>query len=413
MKLTTQGLETSPDIQPAWNAHRERLLRGESSFDELLEDLSDIERLAERYRGRIRDVIWIGIGGSSLGPRALIHALRDQMAHASPRFHFLESPDPSSWHWVRDQLSPETTLVVTVSKSGTTFETSALTLLAIEWLSKHFSTSELPIVWITDPEKGAFNALLKRLQHEDRKLEIPPSTGGRFSVFTPVGLFALALSGQNPARFLKGAAFALDAWKPRGEEPSNSPWTKLTAQLFSTEATHSEWVILPYSDRLSEFAAWSVQLLSESLGKSRKGPTILPGIGPQDQHSVLQLLKEGPLNKVVWFLTPALESRTPIPSIADPARESESALSSLHGVTLEELIHIEAHSTAESLHTEGVPTIMVEDLDLSAEGLGRLMMHFCLLTSLYAGFADINPFDQPGVEDSKVRIRAALNNRKT
>jgi glucose-6-phosphate isomerase len=165
-------------------------------------------------------------------------------------------------------------------------------------------------------------------------------------------------------------------------------------------------VLMPYSDRLRSFAAWFQQLWAESLGKAtdrkgnlvNRGPTPLPALGATDQHSLLQLLMEGPRDKVVLFLG--------VGSVPDPVeipliRQEFPALSYLGGHSLAELLETERKASMEALRQQGRPNLAIEVEDLTPGALGGLFMLF-MITTVYAGaLYGVDPLDQPGVELSK------------
>jgi glucose-6-phosphate isomerase len=144
----------------------------------------------------IKDCIFIGIGGSSLGPMCVLDSLK-HLADGKIQFHFFENPDPIDWNYRIQKLSAANTLVCVVTKSGTTYETLSIFMLAYDWLKRGVGpqNASAHTVAITDPEKGE---LLEFARKENiQTLSIAPCVGGRYSVFTPVGLFAIALAGLS------------------------------------------------------------------------------------------------------------------------------------------------------------------------------------------------------------------------
>ena len=173
------------------------------SLNQLEACLKQIEALRETPSLDITDCLFIGIGGSSLGPMCLIDSLKHRAL--SIKFHFFENPDPLDWQYRIARLTPKNTLVCVVTKSGTTYETLAIFMLAHQWLSRALGTpaAQKQIIAITDPEKGELRELC--LKEGISMLSIHPSVGGRYSIFTPVGLFAGALAGLDMRAFLNGA----------------------------------------------------------------------------------------------------------------------------------------------------------------------------------------------------------------
>lgn len=324
-----------------------------------------------KSEGPIDQVLWVGIGGSSLGSSALIRGLSLRAAQ-SPRFHFLESPDIFQWTELKKHLKPERTLIVYVSKSGETFETLAWRRMLGEWHAGRART-----VVLTDPVDGALRAWVTR-EHIP-SLPIASEVGGRFSVWTPVGSFAMELAGLNAKDFFDSSCAFL---KHREEW---IPYVKLAETLCrSPESVH---VLMPYSESLRGFTEWWVQLWAESLGKAGKGFFPIAAMGPQDQHSMLQLLLDGPRQAVTGFIT---------------VRPST-------GHFAEELVQVEFESTRQALlHAGRGNSFHIEIPAIDESSWGRLMTAWALMTA-YAGTAlGIDPLNQPAVAAIKNEIRARL-----
>ncbi len=338
----------------------------------------------------IRTCIIIGIGGSSLGPKSLLAALGTNRID----IRFLENPDPSEWLRVSHNIEPASTLVCVISKSGTTFETLALMQIALAWLGK--DRWQKHVLLITDPKDGE----LRRLSQAKSipSLPIDPSIGGRFSIFSPVGLFPLALAGHDPAQFLAGAR----AMKGK------TGFLRLAEKLITQFPQRSIHVLMPYASPLAFFGDWFAQLWAESLGKDGKGFTPLAALGAIDQHSILQLLRDGPDDKIVFFMTlgKVLQDVT-IPNILP----EYPTCASLAGHSLHELLQIEYTSIRDVFAQQGRPFGTVHLSMCDTYHLGALYFVFSVVTA-YTGFLwGINPFDQPGVEDGKLLIRARLQQK--
>jgi glucose-6-phosphate isomerase len=177
-----------------WNKLKARFTTGEIGFYDSLSStaISDVdasEKMAQEIlaSGRFTDALFLGIGGSSLGPISMLSALKhvSRARKRGLRVQFLENPDPIEWSGTISELNPATTLVVCVAKSGTTFETMSQYLLALEWIG--FDRWKTHSVAITDPAKGDLRKFAT--EHEIPTLAIHPSIGGRFSIFSPVGTF--------------------------------------------------------------------------------------------------------------------------------------------------------------------------------------------------------------------------------
>lgn len=397
----------------AWSRLKNRFGASDVGFYEIpvhpeLSQARESQELARQIlaSGRVTDVLFLGIGGSALGPLSLLLALQEKANGI--HFHFMENPDPTDWKTTISGLNPNSTLVCTVTKSGTTFETMAQTLLALEWLGKDRWKSHL--VAITDPSKGD----LKQFATHNGipTLHIAPSMGGRFSVFTPVGLFAAALAGLNVDELLNGAKQVRDFVEKAPME--KNPLFILGGEFIRHYQKRPIHVCMPYSTRLKQIGAWFVQLWGESLGKDGKGFTPLAAVGATDQHSILQLLRDGPDDKVTLFLTvDQVADEVKIPKLSQIGvpltQPSYSAFKLLEGHTLKGLLTTEYRATALVLTKQGRPNVTWQLDRLDERSLGALYFAFSVLTAFTGSLWGVNPFDQPGVEEGKVYTREALS----
>ncbi|MBT8398613.1 MAG: glucose-6-phosphate isomerase, partial [Gemmatimonadetes bacterium] len=356
-----------------------------------------VQALADGFGQWFENLVVLGIGGSALGATTLRDSLLgphwnqldDEARDHYPRLFVLDNVDPRSVSSLLGRLDLRRTLFNVISKSGSTAETMSQymvvegrlhDLLGQEPTRGHF-------LFTTDPESG----ILREIANEEGvpTLEVPGNVGGRFSVLSAVGLLPAAVAGIDITAVLDGA-------KDMADRCSTPVLKDNPAGLLATLLHHADTVqgasihvLMPYSDRLKSFAAWFQQLWAESLGKARTrdgrevnvGPTPLPAVGATDQHSLLQLLMEGPRDKVVLFMgVGAVEDPVEIPAI----RQEYSALSYLGGRSLFELLDTERRSTMEALRQQGRPNLSLEVDGLTPRAMGELFMLFEMAT-VYAG----------------------------
>ncbi len=383
--------------------------------------VTGIRRFAEGVGQAYDHVLVLGIGGSALGTRALVTALRapawneldDEAREYFPRITVLENVDPTSMAAALRRIDPRRVFVNVISKSGGTAETLAQYLVVRGWLDQALGPDAAVrhLAFTTDPSKGPLRELATR--EGIAALEVPPEVGGRFSVLTSVGLLPAALVGIDIEGLIRGANRALDhAARP---DLLTNPAALYAALLWAADA----WlgakihVLMPYSDRLKDFAAWFVQLWAESLGKrvDRRGqpvfagPTPLGAVGASDQHSQVQLFMEGPFDKVVTFV----RVEAPSEDIRIPHRpDLPEELAYLQGHTLGELLHAEQEATSAALARMGRMNATIELPRLDAEVMGELIMFMQLATGFAGAWYGVNPFDQPGVELGKRLTFAAM-----
>jgi len=410
---------------------RDRRAAGEYGFYKLVDQeatVRQIKAFAEGLGQAHDHVLVLGIGGSALGTKALLNALRrpswnewdDEGRDFFPRLTILENVDPTSIAAALERIDPRRVLVNVISKSGGTAETMAQYLVVRRWLEESLGAAATRhLVFTTDPERGA----LRELARQDRiaTLDIPPEIGGRFSVLSPVGLLPAALVGIDVDGLLAGARQALD--RSESADLLRNPAALYAALHWAADTGLGArvHVFMPYTDRLRELAEWYRQLWAESLGKRldragkvvHAGPTPVAAVGATDQHSQVQLFMEGPFDKVITFATVEnLGVDLPIPDVSaesdSPAADVPADLGYLPGHTLGELLRAEYEATSAALAQMGRMSCTLSLPDLRAATIGEVIMFFQLATGYAGAWYGIDPFDQPGVELGKRLTYAAL-----
>ena len=406
---------------------RQRRRHGEYGFYGLAEQaatVSGIRCFADGVGQAFDHVLLLGIGGSALGARALMNALRppawnelsDEQREYFPRLTVLENVDPTTVAAALRRIDPRRVLVNVVSKSGGTAETLAQYLVVRDWLERAVGPEAAPrhLVFTTDPVKGPLRAIAEK--EGIATLEVPPEVGGRFSVLSPVGLLPAALVGIDIEALLRGAKTALD--RAESDDLLANPAGLYAALLWAADARLGAniHVLMPYCDRLRDFAEWYRQLWAESLGKRVDrggievfaGPTPLAAIGATDQHSQVQLFMEGPHDKVVTFLS--LEE--PGEDITIPGRaDLPEELAYLGGKSLGALLKAEREATAAALARMGRMSCGLSVPALTAEWMGSLLMFLQLATGYAGVWYGVDPFNQPGVELGKKLTFAAMGRK--
>jgi glucose-6-phosphate isomerase len=404
---TARKHEPDPaEVSQAWAKLKAQFDSGQVGFfnapdDNLISQLSESVAMARSILERspeLTDVLFLGIGGSALGPISLLSALKHKCNKIN--FHFMENPDATHWIETLKPLKPESTLVVVAAKSGGTFETLAQFQVALEWLGRNRWKTN--IVAITDPENGDLRKFVT--SKEIPSLSVAPSIGGRFSIFTPVGLFAGALAGLDMEAFVLGARQVKDYCLKAPLE--KNPLFNLGSHFIAHFPSKNAHVCMPYSTPLRLLGNWWVQLWGESLGKDGKGFTPVPGLGATDQHSLLQLLRDGPNDKITFFINvEKVDDPVSVPRLSDIRLDS---FARLQGTSFHSLLNIEYQAIATVLTRRERPHLSFRIEALDERNLGSLYFSFCVLTAMTGTLWGVNPFDQPGVEDGKVLILEAL-----
>jgi glucose-6-phosphate isomerase len=405
---------------------RKRRAAGEYGFYKLVEQgptVRAIKTFAEGLGQAHDHVLVLGIGGSALGTKALLNGLRspawnewdDEGRDFFPRLTILENIDPTSIAAALERIDPRRVLVNVISKSGGTAETMAQYLVVRAWLEEALGPAAYRhLVFTTDPVRGALRELAQR--DHIATLDVPPDVGGRFSVLSPVGLLPAALVGIDIDGLLEGARRALD--RAESDDLFQNPAALYAALLWEADVKLGAGVhvLMPYTDRLREFAEWYRQLWAESLGKrvNREGhtvhfgPTPVAAVGATDQHSQVQLFMEGPFDKVITFVVVedlGVDVRIPRPGSASGLPPD---LDYLPGHTLGELLRAEYEATSSALVQMGRMNCTLRLPDLTAATMGEMIMFFQLATGYAGVWYGIDPFDQPGVELGKRLTYAAM-----
>lgn len=382
--------------------------------------LAQVERFVRAQGKRYRSVLLLGIGGSALGPYALDAAINGprpfRRKKAPAELWVLDNVDPLILGCALEQLNPRTTLVLVITKSGSTAETMAQFLVVYEWLQKKLGARKAAqqVVAITDPAKGDLLAIARKEGFE--LFSVPPNVGGRFTVLSPVGLLPAALVGVNVRKLLAGAASVVEACRQPKLEANPALQSALNLYLLDTRYRKSIQVVYCYSNALWGLAFWYRQLWAESLGKrvdrSKRevfaGQTPVAALGVTDQHSQSQLYMEGPRDKVFTFWEVETDShRFRIPK----SFGEYSSTGYLGGATLNELFHAEKFATELALTEAGRPNASFVFPKADEHAIGQFIMLAEFQTAYAGEFYNVNAFDQPGVELGK-QLTYALLGRK-
>lgn len=397
---------------------REKREAGKIGFYDLhrnRESAGEISAWARKARKRHQNVVILGIGGSCLGPKSLHSALvggwwanigtRKERGNI-PRFFFADNVDPDGFTRLLGSLDLKKTLFVVITKSGTTAETMSQFLVVRRLLEKTVGKRKINehLVAVTDSQKGLLRVIVERENLTD--FIIPGNVGGRFSVFTPVGLLPAALMGLDIDKLLDGAAF-MDS---RTAEPDllKNPAYAAGALLFLADKIRGKHitVMMSYSDALFDTADWFRQIWAESLGKKSSlggqevytGLTPVKALGVTDQHSQTQLYMEGPFDKATMFLTVGkFSNKVEIPTMYPDLPDVHY----LGGHTMEELFQAERRATRHAMLQAGRPSMTITLPELNEFTLGQLLFMLQVQTAFTGGLYNIDPFDQPGVELGK------------
>ena len=369
------------------------------------DDLDQLQQVADKYR-TFNNVVIFGTGGSSLGAEAL-QQISDitKRGNGAPKLHIITNIDPYTYLARFKKMDLTKTGFIVISKSGKTVETIMQFLTVLPLLEAKIApdTFKDTITFIAEPGNNPLRSLSKK--YDIPVLDHDPKLGGRYSVFSLVGVLPALIVGLSGIEFRQGAKEILDqALNTDISQVPSAIGASVAVGLLEHKNINIS-VLLAYSDRLGSLARWYRQLWAESLGKDGKGSTPLYGMGPVDQHSQLQLWLDGPKDKVFTVLRTEKDVKTE--NITDEALEG-IGMDFLKGHSLGELMQASCDATTQTLSHKGRPTRVINITEITEKSMGAVMMHFILETVFSAFLLDVNPFDQPAVEHGKILIRSAL-----
>ncbi len=376
-------------------------------FSSILDDeniLTQIENFHKNLDPKIESFVILGIGGSSLGFDAILQAI------PSPKgknFFILNNSDPEKIFEIENQIDLAKTLFLVITKSGKTPETMAQFFYFQEKVLNKKLVQSSHFVFVTDSD-----SFLHQLSKKESIpcFEIPSNVGGRFSVLTAVGLLPSKILGLNIRKFINGAK------KVRTQFLSKNFSQNLPFQLASLQFLHQKQqimqnVLFPYAGNMKGVGEWFIQLISESTGKTNTagksvGITPLCAVGAKDQHSILQLFSDGPKDKLFLFLE--IESFRQNMHIGTSPCLELTDFAFLKDKTFGELLHAEFEGTQKALTEKDCPNITIKIPQINEESLGALFFLFEASTAFLGEFLNINVFNQPGVERSKILTKEIL-----
>jgi len=399
------------DIGEGYLAIDEELKSGEVGYYTLPQDkkiVLDIEAyILERNFSDIKNVVVVGIGGSSLGTKAIDHLLKYSSKKDDRKIRirndknliFLENVDPNEIEDKLEDIEIVNTFFIIISKSGSTIETTSHFKYIIDRYKLSFDSDLFHdhFAFITD-ENSPLDRFAK--DYSIKAFHIPHGVGGRFSVLSAVGLLPLCIVGYDIAEILKGA----DELKKSFFAKKEDELVKKARFFAKNMDRYPINVLFSYSSSFKYFNEWYIQLWAESLGKINRdgehvGLTPVGLIGSIDQHSFLQLIVEGKRDKTVTMIkVESFENDLLIPDISLPHLESTNFI---NNQSFNTLINAQCDATLQSLKEQGIGTDLIKLDRISERSVGYLIYYFELLTSITGHFLNLNTYDQPGVEIGK------------
>jgi len=349
-----------------------------------------------------KNIVVMGIGGSTLGTFAIYKFLKHSKT-LDKKLFFLETTDPIDIKSKLENIDLDDTIFIVISKSGTTIETISI----FKYIHSLVNINKDNTVIVTEDD-SKLHAYAKA--NGMKTFSIPKNVGGRFSVFSAVGLVPLSIVGIDIDALLLGARKIHDSFFSKGIEYQKI--VKKARFFVEYKNKFNVNVVFSYSSRLEGFNKWYIQLWGESLGKidinsTHQGLTPVGIIGPVDQHSFLQLIIQGKRDKTVTVIkVDDFASDLKIPAIE---LEGLEELDYINNVEFSELINMQADATVQALNElNDIPCDVISISNIDEKSIASLMYEYELLTSICGKFMYINTYNQPGVESGKIILKQNL-----
>ncbi len=368
-------------------------------------EIDSIDKVAKKLRDLSDVVVVVGIGGSYLGARAVIESQKDPFAEKGCEIIYAgHQLSPGYLTELTSYLEDKKWSIIVISKSGTTTEPAIAFRFLRQKLTDQFGETSLKdrVVAITDKSKGALRQFADK--NNLQTFVIPDDVGGRFSVFTPVGLLPIAVAGFNIEKLINGAAqMEKELWGKSGENIALE-YAAIRNALYQNG--YNTEILVNYHHKFHYIAEWWKQLYGESEGKDGKG--IFPASVDltTDLHSMGQYVQDGRRNLFETVIN--FEKPSPFEEVIGLDNENLDKLNYLDGKDMNYINQKAMEATMLAHNSGGVPNLMVKVQNSKEENIGGLLQFFMTACAISGLMLQVNPFNQPGVEDYKQNMFALL-----
>ena len=377
------------------------------SYDK--EEFDRVLKVAEKLKGKYDVLLVCGIGGSYLGSRAALEMIRGLYPENGPEVIFVGNTFSNTYiSQVLKHIEGKDVVLNVISKSGTTTETSVSFRIFKQYIEKKYGKDEAKerIIATTDKHKGTLKELADKEGYEE--FVVPDDIGGRYSVFTSVGLVPLALAGIDIKELMEGAKEAYEAYSSDKIEENDAYKYAVARRILDKEGYKSE-MFVTYNLQLTMVAEWWKQLFGESEGKDGLGLLPTSACFSTDLHSLGQFIQEG---SKCLYETLLLIDNMPEDIVFPNDDENLDNMNYLAGKNVSWVNEMAMKGTLKA-HTEtgGVPNILVSIKDNSPRSFGYMMYFFFKACGMSCYLLGINPFNQPGVEVYKREMFTLLGKK--
>ena len=380
------------DIKKKYQKIKEEIILNLDTPKNVLHSLSDKFEFSFKMNDlkkfkKFQTVVIIGMGGSILGSEAIYFFLKKKI---KKNFIFLDNIDENKLQSIKKQNISEKILFIIISKSGNTIETLA-NIYALQIIKKKNN-----IIVISEKKNNYLYSISKKMKllHIEHKNYI----GGRFSVLSDVGMVPAYLMGVRIIKLRKDIAYFL-----RGNNDKYLEESVIKLSNILKTKKLKNLIFLNYIPQLNKFLYWSQQLIAESLGKKGRGFLPLISSAPKDHHSLLQLYLAGPRDKLFYIFSSDEQNK-----ISIKKNVFGKKFKFLKNKKLSSIKIAQKNAFIKTLKTKNIPYREFKIKNLNEGALGELFSYFMLETIITAKLVNINPFDQPAVEQVKINTKKIL-----
>lgn len=373
---------------------------GWRTLEESAVGLDVMRKKAEEIRKMADVFVIVGVGGSNQAARAMIEALKEE--RKGPEILYLGNTlSPYTISHTLEKLEGKSVYIDVIAKNFETLEPGSHFRILRQWMRKRYTKQEMANRIIVT---GTVGSRLEEIAKEQGYLflQFPVSVGGRYSAFTPVGLFPIMVAGLDEREFLNGVLMAMEDCK-KNDENIAIQYAAVRNLLYQKH--YDIEMLVSFEPQYAYLEKWWVQLFGESEGKDKKGSFPACAIYSEDLHSMGQYMQDGRRNLVETFLA----VRNPKASVViEPDPEIRDLFDYLDGVDFDDINKAAEKATLKAHTKGGVPCIRFEVDQICEKTFGELYYYFMMACAVSGKMMGVNPFDQEGVEEYKRSMFAAL-----
>ena len=362
-------------------SHFFHLLNSDYNFNFDIKDLKKFKKF--------NTIAIIGMGGSILGAKAIYYFLRKKI---KKKIYFFDDVNSHNIYSFKKRENTQKVLFLVISKSGNTIETIS-NLLSLKIIKKGSQN----IIIISEKNDNFLNLLSKKL--DIFYIEHKKFIGGRFSVLTEVGIVPAYFMGINILKIRKNLSKFL-----KGQDKNYLKDSSIKLAYLINKKSFKNLVFLNYTPEVEKFLYWCQQLIAESLGKKGKGFFPVVSSVPKDHHSLLQLYLDGPKDNLFYIFHRNEKSKNKI-----LVKNLSKKIMFLNNKSLDIIKKAQKNSLIKTLIKKGIPFREFSIRELNEETLGQLFSYFIIETIFIARLSNINPFNQPAVEQVKNYTKKLLS----